>query len=361
MRTHFNEQDINSLIKSGIDLCIGKKTMDTEPLKFSLIDGKYSFEQANELFNKKIIKVASEKAGIAYNDGKIDWYTYSSPAFQHAFFNLIPVVIDAIIPKVLTTQFDILANVRNAAWGDKMVIEVTSSDLFSVSKIANGTSNLRRQRLDRRAIELLPVMRGVKVAESIFRILSGQADWATFINKVAISVATDVKNTLYTTFYNSYTSLSATYGVTGAFSTTTFNTMVEHVRAANGGLAPVAMGTRLALQKVLPATGVSGLTSMNMLDAYNQQGYLGVLNGTPMFCIEQAHVPNTDTFAVNDNFVAIIPMGSNKPVHIGFEGEGIVTTNANELNANMEMEYTYQKAYDVQVLSAAKYGIYRLT
>jgi hypothetical protein len=80
-----------------------------------------------------------------------------------------------------------------------------------------------------------------------------------------------------------------------------------------------------------------------------------------MFMIEQAHKPSTDTFAISDQFVIIAAMGGNKIANLGFEGNTIITsTNPNEM-ANMEVEYTIQQAWDVQVLSPVKYGIYRVT
>ena len=204
-------------------------------------------------------------------------------------------------------------------------------------------------------------MRGVAIAESLFRILSGKADWAQFINKVAISMATQIKADVYTAIYDSYSVLDATYQASGAMNATTLVTMAEHVKAACGGLAPVIFGTTLALSKVLPATGVAGMTSMNMLDAYNTQGYLGNYRGYNMFALEQAHVPSTDTFAISNNFLLIIPMGTNKIANLGFEGEGIVKTNAADMNVGMDVDYSFQKAWDVQVLAAQKYGIYRVS
>lgn len=361
MNTIFNETSVKELIKMASDLYKGFKTSEVDPTKFSLIENKYSLEDANDIFNKKLIKTICEYAQLPYNEGKLNYMTFSHPTFQHGFFNLIGVVIDAILPKVLTTQFDMFTTVKNAAWGDKLIVEVTSPDYFAVSKVGNGNSNTRRQRLDRRAVELAPVMRAVAVGESLFRILSGKADWAQFINKVAISMATAIKTDVYTAIYDSYTSLDATYQASGAFDPATFVTMAEHVKAACGGLEPVIFGTTLALSKVLPATGVAGVTSMNMLDAYNTQGYLGRYRGYNMFALEQAHIPSTDTFAISNNFLLIIPMGTNKIANLGFEGEGIVYTNAAESNAGMEVEYKFQKAWDVQVLAAMKYGIYRVS
>ena len=361
MNIFFKEQDVNDVIKMVRELYNGNQIIAKNPSKFNLkISDKFTIEDANDILNKKLIKMVSEYANVPYNDGKLSWGIFSHPTFNHGLFNLIGVVIDAILPKILTTQFDMFTNVKNAAWGDKMVIEVTSPDYFAVSKITNGTSNLRRQRLDRRAAELRPEMRGVSIAESLFRILSGKADWGQFMNKVAMSMATSIKTDVYGAIYDSYTLLDATYQASGAFDGTTFVTMAEHVKSACGGLAPTVFGTVLALSKILPATGVAGMTSMNMLDAFNTQGYLGNYRGYNMFAIEQAHIPSTDTFAIGNDFAIIIPMGTNKIANLGFEGEGIVRMETPNDNVGMEMEYSYQRAWDVQILAAMKYSIYRI-
>jgi len=357
----FNAENVNELTKMAMDLYRGNIATGKDPSKFHLIGDKYSVEDANDMFSKKLIKLVSEYAGMPYNDGKLDWVTYSHPMFQHGFFNLIGIVIDAVLPKVLTEQFDRFTSVRNTAWGDKLVVEVTSPDYFRVSKVANGVMDVRRQRLDRRSIELRPEMRSVAVAESLFRILSGKTDWGQFINKVAISMATAIKTDVYDAIYASYTDLDATYQAAGAFVPQTLVEMAEHVRAACGGLEPVIFGTIIALSKVLPATGVAGMTSMNMLDSYNTQGYLGRFRGYNMFALEQAHKPSTDTFAISDNFLLIVPLGANKIANLGFEGEGIIYTNAAEQSAGMEIEYKFQKAWDVKVMAAMKYGIYRVS
>lgn len=346
------------IVKMGTDLYYG----NYEPQRYL----KFSLEESQSIFTKTLMEEAAKLANVSFDPKtqKLDFYTYSNPLFKHALFQLTSIAIDAIVPKVITDQFDRFAEVRNAAWNEQLIFEVSSPDLFTVSKAANGTTNVRRQRLDKRSVKLSPTMRVVKVYESIYRILSGQVNWAEYVNKVALSLATEIKNDIYTAIYDSYDATDSTYFYTGSFDGTTFNTMVAHVQAACGGLKPICYGTKLALAKVAPTAGYTaypGLMSQNMLDQLNMSGYLGRFQGTDLIEIEQAHKPNSDTFAVSDSFLIIIPSGADRIVKIGFEGETIITESQANMAADQSIEHTVQKAWDVAVLSSGKFGIYRLS
>lgn len=347
---------MNEIIQMGVKLFEGYKKPETL---------KFSYEESNKILTDKLIKESMEFAGLTYTAGmKMDYATYSHPLVKHKLFNLIGQTIDAIVPRFLTNQFERFVDVRNTAWGDKLFIEVTSPDLFAVTKVSNGNINVRRQKLDRRSISLSPVMREIKIYEDLYRLLSGRVDWGTYVTKVAMSFVTAIHTDVYNALYDSYDGADSAYFASGAFSGTTFNTIVEHVKAANGGVPVQAWGSKLALAKINAHTGFTaypGLNSQNMLDDYNKMGYYGQFQGTDLIKIDQAHVANTDTFAISDSFVIIAPAGLDKPVKLGFEGETIVTENAQNKNQDQSVEFTMQKMFDVQVLSAGRYGIYRVS
>ena len=326
---------------------------------------KFSYDESNQIFTDKLIKDSVEYAGLTYTPGmKMDYALYTHPLVQHKLFNLIGASIDAILPKILTNQFDTFIDVRNVAWGDKLSIEVTSSDIFAVTKVSQGNVNVRRQKLDRRAISLTPIMREIRVYEDLYRLLAGRVAWGDYANKVAMSFINAIQTDVYSALYDSYDGTDSTYFATGSFSATTFNTMAEHVKAANGGIPVVAWGTKLALAKLNAHTGYTaypGLNSQNMLDEYNTMGYYGRFQGTALLQIDQGHTANTDSFAISDSFVIVTPMGVDKPVKLGFEGNTIITENSLNKNADQSLEYTMQKMWDTQILTAGRYGIYRVT
>lgn len=346
---------MNKIIKMGIELYNWHK--DPAKVNFASV-GVSSLEEAETLFRKTLL----DECGI--EDGKLDWNTFSNPMVKYKLFTLTSETIDAIVPAVIKNQFDRFVETKNAAWNEQLIFKVTSPDLFRVDKVANGTTNVRAQRLDSRALRLYPVMREVKVQDSLYRVLAGEVDWATYINRVAVSMAAAIKGDVANAIYNTYSSLDSQFQQNGTFAQTTFNTLVNHVTAANGGVKPVCFGTKLALQKVIPVAGFTaypGYMSPNMMDEYNMSGFLGYFQGTPLVELEQAYVPGTLTFAIPDNQLFVIPAGVDKIVKLGFEGQAIVTDNANNLPVDQTLEYSFQKAWDVQVLAAGRYGLYQVS
>lgn len=345
----------NKVVKMGVDLY--NWTITPSKANFSA-NGVGSLDEAENLFRKTLL----EECG--FEDGKLEFKQFSNPMVKWKLFQLTAEAIDAIVPKVLSTQFDRFVETKNAAWNEQLVFTVNSPDFFRVDKVANGNTNVRGQRLDKRSVRLYPVMREIKIQESLYRVLAGEVDWATYVNRVAVSMAAAIKGDIYNGIYNSYSSLEAEFAENGTFDATTFNTLVQRVQAANGGLKPVVFGTKLALSKVVPVAGFTaypGYMSQNMMDDFNVSGYLGKFQGTDLVELEQAFVPNTLDFAIDNNFLIVAPSGADKIVKLGFEGESIVTENTANLPVDQEQEYTFQKAWDTQILSAGRFGIMKLS
>jgi hypothetical protein len=342
------------VIKMGVELYNWSKNPATANFSANNIG---SLEEADSLFRKTLL----EEAGIV--DGKLDYKTFSNPMVKWKLFQLTSETIDAIVPRVLTNQFDRFVETKNAAWNEQLIFKVNSPDLFRVDKVANGNTNVRGQRLDQRALRLYPVMREVAVQESLYRIAAGEVDFASYVNKVAVSMATAIKGDIYSAIYNSYDGLEAEFQENGSFDPQTFNRLVARVQGANGGLKPVAFGTKMALSKITPAAGFTaypGYMSQGMMDDFNISGFLGNFQGTDLIELEQALVPNTLDFAIDDNFVIVAPAGTDKIVKLGFEGESIITENTSDLSVDQTFEYNFQKAWAVDVLAAGRYGLIRL-
>jgi hypothetical protein len=345
----------NKIIKMGIDLYNWHK--DPSKINFSTTSVK-SLEEAEVLFRQTLL----DECGI--KDGVLDWKNFSNPIVKWKMYTLTAETIDAIVPAVIKNQFDRFVETKNAAWNEQLIFKVNSPDIFRVDKVANGNTNIRSQRLDQRVLRLSPVMRAVKIEESLYRVLAGEVDWATYINRVAVAMSAAIKGDIANAIYSSYNGLDSQFQESGSFTQLAFNTLVANVQAANGGAKPVAFGTKLALQKVIPVAGFTaypGYMSPNMMDEYNMSGFLGYFQGTPLIELEQAYVPGTLNFAIPDNYLLVIPAGTDKIVKLGFEGESLILDNANDLAADQTLEYTFQKAWDVNVLSAGRYGLFQLS
>jgi len=357
-------QNMSDIAKLGYNLYFSRKNPDL--LKYS--EGTISRENAQYIFVKALCEEAARLSGIPLKyEGKLDFKLYNNPTFKYNFFNLIAENLEAIIPKVITDSFDQFSEVRNLNFGDKPIFRITSPDLFVVSKVAYGTTNVTRQRLDKRVLELNPTMRIVKIADDMYNVLSGRAEWDVWVNKVAASMVAQIKIDMYTAISNSYDATNTNFMASGSFTATTFNQIVERVRAACGGAQPVCFGTKLALAKVLPLQGWSppngypGFMSPNMMDEYNNGGYLGRFMGTPLIQLDQVvKLDGSYNFAISDNFL-YITCTIDKPVKIAFGGETFIFDNLNNLPQDQEYELSFQKAWDMGILSSAQYGIYQVS
>jgi len=333
---------MNELVQLGLDIYYGKTD-------------KFSAEDANEAFRKSILEMCG---------GKVDYKSLSNPVTRYAVFNLITETIDTIIPRTLEGQFDQFVETRNLGWGDQAVFEVSDPSLYKVATIANGTTNIRAQRLDKGSLIVPTKMKFVKIYEEFYRFASGRIDWVDMVNRIAASFALQIKTDIYAGIYSSYSTLNATYGATGTFSVPAFNTMVAHVSGAANTSEVACFGTKLALAKVTPSQGFTaypGLMTQDMMTQVNKQGYIGNLQGTPLIELQNAHVPGTDNFVIDDSFILIVPMNSEKIVKLVFEGEAIMTDNAFDQNSDLSLEKGFGKMVGLGILSASKYGFLKLS
>lgn len=323
---------MNDLVKLAIDTYKGSL-------------GEFSKEDANETLRKAFLEIAGTD--------KIDYKTMRR--FKPEIFEVLEVVLDKLIVEGLEEQFNDFVEIRNLGWGDTNLFLIDDPALFKVASIADGTGNLRRQRLDNGSLTVSTSTKGVKIYEEFYRFLAGRIDWTKMINKVAQSYNNQIATDIYTAVYGSYTSLTSTYGISGSYAEATMNTLIGHVEAATGMSAQL-WGTKTALAKV-----TSAVVSEKLKENFNSMGYYGVLNGTPMRMIKQAHTPGTDTFAINDAFVMVLPEVPDKMIKLVIEGDSIIQETPGGQNADMSMEYTFIKKAGIAVVSAAKYGIYRIT
>lgn len=324
---------MKELVKLGIDLYKGSL-------------GQYSKEQANEAFRQALIEMNGGKAKIDPKDFRRN---------KIEIFEIIEETLDQLINEVIDTQFNDFIDVRNLNWGDTVEFEVPNRDLFDVATVVNGNGSLRRQRLgDGQKIPVSVQPRAVKVYEEMHRFLSGRIDWAEMVNRVAKSFEVKLADEIYGAIYNSYDNLVTPYKVSGTFSETDLTTLIAHVEAATGQQAEI-FGTKTALGKI-----TSAKESDKMKDALNSFGYYGTFKGTGMREIKQFHKINTDTFAINDSFLMILPVGDIKIAKLVIEGDSIIDEFSNN-QGDMSKEFMFIKNYGLTVLSSAKYGIYRLS
>lgn len=322
---------MNELVRMAIDLYDGKIT-------------NFSKDETNEALRKALLETVG---------GELTYKSFREN--QNKVFAVLEEALDVLIPKAIEGQFDRFVETRNVKFGDKQTFTVESVDLFTVAKVSAGTQALRAQRVDNGVLSVSTDFYGVKIYDELYRFLAGRIDWVQLVNKVAVSFANKVKSDVYNAIASSYSSLGATYGISGSFDTTKFVELAGHIKAATGNDC-IVFGSKLALSKVV----ASGMVSDAMKEKYNQSGYLGTFMGVPLVEIEQVHKNGTDTFAIDNNMLIFVPAGGEKIVKLVFEGDAIIKEDGAS-NQALQMQYAFLKAYGVGVLASGKYGIYQLS
>lgn len=317
-------------------------------------DRTVSFEEKTDKLHKAIEAKVGEVAGIN-NTGFSDAVWKTNPNYRWATFAVIGSMIDMVIPDVVANDFMQFAEVRNGGFGDSFVFDIASSDLFIVTKGANGKRHSFAQRQFNGQVQLIPEVRMVTVEEDLYRILAGKRNLAEYAMKCAIAMEKELSIDVYKAINDTYANLPANFKE-ASFSVDGFVKLAQRVQAANGGARCVVFGTKLGLSKILPS---NDYLKMQLGDIYNKVGYLTTFMGVDLFEIPQKIDDTTGdySFALEDDKLYFISTGVQKLVKIGFEGDTTPITDGQYANANLTQVTTLQKRWAVGIATNAKHAI----
>jgi hypothetical protein len=312
------------------------------------INGKFSAKETSEELRNAFIELNGGST-------KINPKTfYRGNELFELVQELIPAIIEEGINSDTNPLFRELVEYRNIKDGDLAEFYVEDNAHFVVATAANGIQGVRRQRITGGSTVTVPTyMKIVRVYESLGRLLAGRIDFNKFVDGVAKAFKDYIADAAYEAI-NGITAatagLSSTYVLTGTPSEADIVALIEHVEAATGKSAKV-IGTKGALRQLT----VNGTGELYKDDIY-KLGYYGMFNGTPCIRMNQAHKPGTDTFALNDDKIIIIA-GSEKPIKVVREGDGLLIEREADQNADLTREYVYGEQIGVGVVVAEKIGV----
>ena len=95
-------------------------------------------EDANELIRKAILKAAGCENG---------WDKYMFDHNKHLVFKLLSEILEETVGQQIMERYNDWVDFRSVALGDTIEFRVPNQDLFEVGLVADGTDNLRRQRV----------------------------------------------------------------------------------------------------------------------------------------------------------------------------------------------------------------------
>ncbi|TVX86070.1 hypothetical protein [Paenibacillus agilis] len=306
---------------------------------------KFSRTDAMEVLRKELVEA----------NGGSDKLTPKSFRNNPQLFAILEEALDILVEEGIKGQFDTFVETVVIEHGDAKVFTIEENRLFDVAIVSDGNGDLRRDRLDVGELTVKTYMMGVAVYEELSRLLAGRQDFAKLVENVARSYENKIQNLIYDAVYNSYNQLGSTYAISGTFSEAKLDELIAHVEAATG-MEAMILGTKSALAKIN-----YGTESEKSKEARNDFGFYGNFHGTPMMAIKQAHKVGSNDFAIDNGFIMVVPKSPDKFVKLVMEGDSMIIEGDGSNRKDMQREYTFIKKAGIAVLSAAKYGIYRIS
>lgn len=302
--------------------------------------------QTEDILRKEIFEAIGVDASTPF-----DFYTYQEN--KHKIFRIITETIAPVINDRLQEQMGQFAEVRNVAWGDSIVFDIENEDLFEVAVITDGTSNLRRQRINNGKLPVDVDTLGIKVYDEFYRFLAGRVDWNAVIDKVVRSYERHVAGLVHEALYGAYDAVNALFKYTGTYDEDEIVRVCQAVEAQYG--SAMIVGTKAALRPLRPE-----YVGDSTKDQYNQLGRVGIFNGYETVALAQSFKAGTYDFNLSNTDLLILPATTNKFVKIVTEGTGLIYDFHNT-QGDQSMEHIYTQKIGVGVSLTDKYGIIRLS
>jgi len=321
-------------------------------------DNSISFEEKTEKLHRAIETEIAKLAGVNNSTfSEAVWKT--NPMYRWATFAVISSMVDMVIPDVIVDDFAQFAEVRNGGFGDSFVFDIAPSDLFIITKGANGKRRTFAQRQFNSQVAIVPEARLITVEEDLSRILAGKRNLAEYAMKCALAMEAEISIDIYTAINDTFATLPAKFKE-AAFDTNAFIRLAQRVQAANNGARCVVFGTKIALSKVLPS---NDYLKIQLGDIYNRAGYLATYMGVDLFEIPQRidYTSSDYSFALAEDKLYFISTGTQKLVKVCFEGETLNISDTQYANANLTQSTTLIKKWGVGIATNAKYGIMQVT
>ncbi|EJW14027.1 hypothetical protein M5X00_29535 [Paenibacillus alvei] len=306
---------------------------------------KFSRTDAMEVLRKELVEA----------NGGSEKLTPKSFRNNPQLFAILEEALDILVEEGLKGQFDTFVETVVIEHGDAKVFTIEENRLFDVAIISDGNGDLRRDRLDVGELTVKTYIMGVAVYEELSRLLAGRQDFAKLVENVARSYENKIQDLIYNAVYDSYNQLGSTYAISGTFSESKLDELIAHVEAATG-MEAMIIGTKSALAKI-----TFGSESEKNKERRNDFGFYGNFHGTEMMMIKQAHKVGSNEFAIDNGFIMVVPKSPDKFVKLVIEGDSMIIEGDGTNRKDMQREYTFIKKAGIAVLSAAKYGIYRIS
>lgn len=318
--------------------------------------GDYSLDEMNGILRKAVFGADYER----YMDKKGNFDIYRATRDGKVDYALIEeIVTEGTKKRQLESDNKLLSYIewRNMAEGDAPIFDIhTTDEKFYISRIAEGTQGLRRQRLyGGQKVTIEPVLHGVKIYEELRRIASGRVDFGHLIDVAIKSFAKERILEAYNATKAVFDGISDTkYYKSGSFNEASMTELIDFIEAKTG-LKAAIIGSKQAVRKI---TGVKGSDSNTAKEQLFAMGYYGQFYTTPIFVLDNV-LDDSDTFLLPNDLYVIA--GDGKFLKGVEEGTTLIIPGNPLANADLSQEWLMAQRYAIKAIIAAKNGVYRLS
>ena len=322
---------------------------EVREMAYDLYKGRtanFDKESANEAIKNIIL----EAAGCAEK-----WDMYKFMDNKYKVFAIMKEILTPVVAEAVNNRFDAWVDIEDIALGDTKEFEVLNMDLFEIGYVADGTSELRRQKLVNGKLAMTQFQLGAKIYTEFDDFRRGRVDFAQMIDRLALSFEAKIAEIIVKGVEAAYNNKGAFTNTAGAFDKGAMLEIVQKVEAKAGQEA-VIYGTKVALANLVE-TGE--FVAESDLDEIKQAGLVRMWHGCKIVEIPQ-FINRADKLSLNDNLLYVIPNGT-KIVKILFEGDVDVIEVADPaVRKDMQFEYMFMRRLQMGIAKSSVYGVYQL-
>lgn len=349
---NYGDDSFNNLVDCGLELARasfeGKKGSEYEEKNAELLAaiGKYA--------------VRGTPHEARYEAEKLDCFkspmVNKNQTVRDNFNAVIAQIVSAYVPEVVNEDLErYIAEIKQVGYGDTARFQIESNALFKVNQKAEGV---------KKAVDE-PMYDNEYTLHAHPITISTHIDWYPFaagvfdMGKFALKIARSFEAYIFLKAVKGMTQATTLYGASytvNGVTPTLWGTLKQRVRAANGGIGVIAIGTEVALSNV----SLGGNYQVEIGEEMNKVGYLDQYLGVPLIALKNVLIPNTTntsaSLALPDDLIYFVPVAGDKPVKILFEGNEVaVTYNADETSDNrMGIDVTMRVG--ISAICGAKFG-----
>lgn len=322
---------------------------EVREMAYDLYKGRtanFDKESANEAIKNIIL----EAAGCAEK-----WDMYRFMENKYKVFAIMREILTPVVSEAVCNRFDAWVDIEDIALGDTKAFEVMNMDLFEIGYVADGTHELRRQKLVNGKLAMTQFQLGAKIYTEFDDFRRGRINFNDMINRLALSFEAKIGEIIVKGVESAYDKKGAFTNVAGAFDAEEMIKIIQKVEAKAGKEA-VIYGTKAALAELVKDPSFLADAA---LEEIRHMGHLGAWNGVKVVEIPQ-FINRKNELTLSDKLLYVIPDGT-KIVKLLFEGDVDVIEVADpSVRKDMQFEYMFMRRLQLGVCKSSVYGVYQI-